>query len=126
MSLGLVCKAGNGFRLLVKRKGEKPIVSRRTQRERWLQKGSPETDQAKALLLVTLYNWANATETLARYMLEGEPGDPLGMLDKQFEAGIRAAAASGEVRHELVLQWLNAIAHIMVTNSRWWAKANRR
>ncbi|MYA42510.1 MAG: DEAD/DEAH box helicase, partial [Gemmatimonadetes bacterium] len=68
-----------------------------------------------------LYNWAKATETLARYMLQGEPGDPFGMLDKHFEAGIKAAAASGDAQHEVVLRWLHATARIMVTNSLWWA-----
>ena len=54
-------------------------------------------------------------------MLQGGPGDPFGTLDKHFEAGGRAAAASGDAQHEMVLRWLHATARIMVTNSLWWA-----
>ena len=89
--------------------------------ERRLQNGSEAVDRAIALRLAALYNWAKATETLARYMLQGEPGDPFGTLDKHFEAGIRAAAASGDAQHEVVLRWLHATARVMVTNSLWWA-----
>ena len=89
--------------------------------ERRLSNGSEAVDRAIALRLAALYNWAKATETLAGYMLQGEPGDPFGTLDKHFEAGIRAAAASGDAQHEVVLRWLHATARIMVTNSLWWA-----
>ena len=89
--------------------------------EQRLQNGSETVDRAIALRLAALYNWAKATETLARYMLQGEPGDPFGTLDKHFEAGILAAAASGDAQHEVVLRWLHAAARIMVTNSLWWA-----
>lgn len=89
--------------------------------ERRLRNGSEAVDRAIALRLAALYNWAKATETLARYMLQGEPGDPFGTLDKHFEAGIRAAGASGDAQHEVVLRWLHATARIMVTNSLWWA-----
>ncbi len=89
--------------------------------ERRLSNGSEAVDRAIALRLAALYNWAKATETLAGYMLQGEPGDPFGTLDKHFEAGIKAAAASGDAQHEVVLRWLHATARIMVTNSLWWA-----
>ena len=89
--------------------------------ERRLRNGSQAVDRAIALRLAALYNWAKATETLAGYMLQGEPGDPFGTLDKHFEAGIGAAAASGDAQHEMVLRWLHATARIMVTNSLWWA-----
>ena len=89
--------------------------------ERRLRNGSQAVDRAIALRLAALYNWAKATETLAGFMLQGEPGDPFGTLDKHFEAGIRAAAASGDAQHEVVLRWLHATARIMVTNSLWWA-----
>ena len=88
---------------------------------RRLQNGSEAVDRVIALRLAALYNWAKGTETLAGYMLQGEPGDPLGTLDKHFEAGIKAAAASGDAQHEVVLRWLHATARIMVTNSLWWA-----
>ena len=89
--------------------------------ERRLNNGSDALDRAIALRLAALYNWAKGTETLAGYMLQGEPGDPFGTLDKHFEAGIRAAAASGDAQHEMLLRWLHATARIMVTNSLWWA-----
>ena len=54
-------------------------------------------------------------------MLQGEPGDPFGVLDKHFESGIKAAAASGDAQHKVILRWLHATARIMVTNSFWWA-----
>ncbi len=89
--------------------------------ERCLQNGSVAVDRSIALRLAALYNWAKATEILAVYMLQGEPGEPFGTLDKHFEAGIKAAAASGDAQHEMILRWLHATARIMVTNSLWWA-----
>lgn len=86
-----------------------------------LQNGSATADRAIAFRLAALYNWAKGTETLAAYMLQGEPGDPFGILDKHFEAGVKAAAASGDAQHEVLLRWLHATARIMVTNSLWWA-----
>ena len=93
----------------------------RIHEEHRLRNGSKEEDRAIAFRLAALYNWAKATETLARYMLQGQPGDPFGTLDKHFEAGIKAAAASGDAQHEVVLRWLHATSRIMVTNSLWWA-----
>ena len=93
----------------------------RIHEERRLQNGSKAVDRAIALRLAALYNWAKATETLASYMLQGQPGDPFGTLDKHFEAGIKSAAASGDAQHEVVLRWLHATSRIMVTNSLWWA-----
>ncbi len=89
--------------------------------QRRLENGSEAMDRAIAFRLAALYHWAKSTETLARYILQGEPGDPFGTLDKHFEAGIQAAAASGDAQHEMVLRWLHATARIMVTNSLWWA-----
>ncbi|MCY4147841.1 MAG: DEAD/DEAH box helicase [Gammaproteobacteria bacterium] len=86
-----------------------------------LDSGSNAEDRAIALRLAALYNWAKGTEILAKYILQGTPGDPFGMLDKHFEAGIQAASASGDAQHEVVLRWLHATARIMVTNSLWWA-----
>ncbi len=84
-----------------------------------LQNGSDAVDRAMAFRLAALYNWAKGTETLASYMLQGEPGEPFGTLDKHFKAGIKAAAASGDTQHEMVLRWLHATARGMVTNSLW-------
>ena len=89
--------------------------------ERRLSNGSKAVDRAIAFRLAALYHWAKATETLAAYMLQGDTGDPFGILDKHFEAGIKAAAASGDAQHEMTLRWLHATARIMVTNSLWWA-----
>ena len=93
----------------------------RIHEESRLRNGSEAVDRAIALRLAALYNWAKATETLAIYMLQGQPGDPFGTLDKHFEAGIKSAAASGDAQHEVVLRWLHATSRIMVTNSLWWA-----
>ena len=93
----------------------------RTHEGRLLRNGSKSADRALALRLAALYHWAKVTETLATYMLQGEPGNPFGTLDKHFEAGIEAAAASGDAQHEVVLRWLHATSRIMVTNSLWWA-----
>ncbi len=86
-----------------------------------LRNGSETLDRAIALRLAALYNWAKATEILANYMLHGEPVNPFGNLDKHFESGIKAAAASCDAQHEVVLRWLHASARIMITNSLWWA-----
>ena len=88
---------------------------------RRLQNDSEAVDRLIALRLAALYNWAKGTEILATYALQGEPGDPFGTLDKHFEAGIKAAAASGDAQHEVMLRWLHATARVMVTNSLWWA-----
>ena len=85
-----------------------------------LQNGSQAQDRAIALRLAGLYHWARGTEILAHYMLQGQPTDPFGQIDKHFEAGIRAATASGDAQHEIVLRWLHATGRIMVTNSLWW------
>ncbi|MDE0262776.1 MAG: DEAD/DEAH box helicase [Bryobacterales bacterium] len=86
-----------------------------------LQNGSPAEDRAIALRLAALYHWARATEIVALYMLQGQPPNPLGSLDKHFDGAIRAATASGDAQHELILRWMHAAARIMVTNSLWWA-----
>ena len=92
----------------------------KTMEEGQLNNGSYAEDRAMALRLTALYHWAKATEIVAQYMLQGEPGDPFGQLDKHFEAGIRAATASGDAQHELILRWLHAAGRVMVTNSLWW------
>lgn len=86
-----------------------------------LQNKSHAETRAIAFRLAALYHWAKGTEILARYMLQGEPSDPLGQIDKHFEAGIRAATASGDAQHEIILRWLHAAGRIMISNSLWWA-----
>ena len=96
-------------------------ADQRTHEEELLSNDSHAVERAMALRLVALYNWAKATETLATYMLQGEPADPFATFDKHFEAAIQAATASGDPQLEVVLRWLHATARIMVTNSLWWA-----
>ena len=89
--------------------------------EQRLQTESQAEARAIALRLVALYHWAKATEILSVYMLQGEPGNPFGEIDQHFEASIKAASASGDPRHEVILRWLHTAGRIMVTNSLWWA-----
>ena len=93
----------------------------KTMEERRLQNQSQAEDRAIALRLAALYHWARGTEILAHYMLQGQPSNPFGQLDKHFEAGIKAATASGDAQHEIILRWLHATGRIMATNSLWWA-----
>ncbi len=92
----------------------------RTHEKARLSNGSAVEDRAVALRLIALYHWAKSTEVLADYMLQGQSRTVFGDLDKHFESGIKAAAASGDARHEVILLWLHAAGRIMVTNSLWW------
>ena len=92
----------------------------KTMEERQLQNKSQAASHAMAFRLIALYHWARATEILAHYMLQGEPTDPFGEIDKHFESGIKAATDSGDAQHEVILRWLYAAGRIMVTNSLWW------
>ncbi|MEM1402947.1 MAG: DEAD/DEAH box helicase [Pseudomonadota bacterium] len=85
-----------------------------------LANGSATEDRAIALRLIALYHWAKGTEVLAEYMLQGQSQTIFGDLDKHFESGIKAATASGDAQHEVILRWLHAAGRIMVTNSLWW------
>ena len=85
-----------------------------------LGKGSAAEDRAVALRLIALYHWAKGTEVLAEYMLQGQSQTVFADLDKHFESGIKAATASGDAQHEVILRWLHAAGRIMVTNSLWW------
>lgn len=93
----------------------------KTLEEQRLQNESHAETRAIAFRLAALYHWARGTEILARYMLQGEPTDPFGQIDKHFEAGIRAATASGDAQHEIILRWLHATGRVMIANSLWWA-----
>lgn len=86
-----------------------------------LNNGSHAADRLIALRLAALYHWAKGTEILADYMLQGRPANPFGALDKHFDAALKAAIASGDAQHEIIIRWLHASARIMVTNSLWWA-----
>jgi replicative superfamily II helicase len=92
----------------------------RTHEKARLRNGSAVEDRVVALRLIALYHWAKATEILAEYMLQGQSRTVFGDLDKHFESGIKAATASGDAQHEVILRWLHAAGCIMVTNSLWW------
>ncbi|MFW6253914.1 MAG: DEAD/DEAH box helicase [Chitinivibrionales bacterium] len=82
--------------------------------------GSSTQDRVMALRLIAFYNWAKATELLAKYMLQGEPRGINAQLDKHFEAATEAAAASGDAQMEVLMRWLHATARQMVAGSLWW------
>lgn len=86
-----------------------------------LRNGTEGADRALALRLVALYHWAKATEILAEYMAQGGTQTVFAQLDKHFDAGVRAAAASGDAQHEVILRWLHAASRMMVTSSLWWS-----
>ncbi len=86
-----------------------------------LKNGSHAANRAIALRLAALYHWAKSTELVAQYMLQGQPANPFGLIDKHFDGAIKAATASGDAQHEIILRWLHAAARIMITNSLWWA-----
>jgi hypothetical protein len=87
----------------------------RTHEKARLSNGSAAENRVIALRLIGLYHWAKATEIIAEYMLQGQSCNVFGNLDKHFESGIKAAAASGDARHEVILRWLHAAGRIMVT-----------
>jgi len=60
--------------------------------------------QVMALRLIALYHWARATELLAKFMLQGQPGGINQDLDLHFEKGIRAAAAAADISLEMLLR----------------------
>lgn len=93
----------------------------KTHEKFYLENGSRSAGHAVVLRLVALYHWAKATEVLALYMLQGEPADVFGQIEKHFEAAVKAAVASGDAQHEMTLRWLHAAGRMMVTNSLWWA-----
>ena len=88
---------------------------------RLLENSGDNGNRAIAFRLVALYHWAKATELLGVYITQGSPPGILGELDMHFERSVRAAEASRDMQHELVLRWLHATAKVMVRNSLWWA-----
>ena len=85
-----------------------------------LESGSNARDRAMALRLIAFYNWAKATELLAKYVLQGEPRGINAQLDKHFEAAVDAATAGGDAQLEVLMRWLHAAARQMVAGSLWW------
>lgn len=80
-------------------------------------------NQAMAVRLIALYHWAKSTESLAKYMLQGQPGGINQELDLHFEKGVRAAAAGADISLEMLLRWLHVAARRMVAGSLWTATA---
>lgn len=76
--------------------------------------------RAMALRLIALYNWAKATELLAKYILQGEPRGINALLDKHFEAAVDASLACGDAQLEILMKWLHGSARQMVSGSFWW------
>jgi replicative superfamily II helicase len=85
-----------------------------------LEKDETGARRAAALRLVALYHWARATELLAEYMLQGTPTAIDSELDRHFDAGHRAAAASADVSLDVLLRFLHVAARRMTGNSLWW------
>ncbi len=85
-----------------------------------LDSGSNERDRAMALRLIAFYNWAKATELLAKYVLQGEPRGINALLDKHFEAAAEAATAASDAQLEVLMRWLHATARQMISGSLWW------
>src|SRR5690606_17525292 len=85
-----------------------------------LSSGSNAQDRVMALRLIAFYNWAKATELLAKYMLQGEPRGIHALLDKHFEAAIDASAVCGDAQMEVLMRWLHATSRQMVSGSLWW------
>ena len=88
---------------------------------RQFEDGSDDENRVIALRLVALYHWAKATETLARYLLQGDAADPLVEIDKHFEAAIKAGSSLGDAGLDVLLRCLHASAHVMVRSALWWA-----
>ncbi len=82
---------------------------------------SKSETRIEALRLISLYHWAKATEILAEYMLQGQPLTVFSEMNRHFESSIKAATATGDIQHEMILCWLHAVGRTMVTNSLWWA-----
>jgi len=84
-----------------------------------LDSGSNEKDRASALRLIAFYNWAKATELLAKFVLQGEPRGIIASLDKHFEAATEASRACGDAQLEVLMRWLHATSRQMVSGSLW-------
>jgi len=84
--------------------------------------------QSIAYRLVALYHWAKATESLAIYMLQGEPPSIDTELDQHLESARRAVQAAGDASLDVILRWLHVASHRMVASSVWWVarKVNSR
>lgn len=75
-------------------------------------------NRTMAFRLIAFYNWAKATELLAKYILQGEPRGINPLLDKHFEASINAATAAGDAQVEILMRWLHACSRQMVAGAR--------
>lgn len=80
--------------------------------------GTPDDAQAVACRLIALYHWAKATETLAVYMLQGEPPSVDTELDQHFESARKAAQAGGDASLDVILRWLHVASRRMVAFSK--------
>lgn len=74
----------------------------------------------RALVLVSLYHLAKATEILAVYMMQGEENAIHTQLDKHFESAIESAEAARDAELDTLLRWMHCASNQMVDNSIWW------
>lgn len=81
---------------------------------------APEAAAPHAFRLIALYHWAQATEQLATYMLQGEPRGIATELDQHFEAAREAALHGGDHLLDVILRWLHVASRLMVAGSLWW------
>jgi hypothetical protein len=83
----------------------------------------PHRRRAAALSLVTLYNWARATELLGVWVTTGPVGELDGpidtLLDQHMEAATAAGAAAGDTRLEILMRWLHVAARQMAAGALW-------
>ncbi|ORU93733.1 MAG: hypothetical protein A6F72_07600 [Cycloclasticus sp. symbiont of Poecilosclerida sp. N] len=87
---------------------------------KYLSASSNSENKIKAMRLMSLYNWAKASELLSLYMLQGAPSDIKVKLDKHFNLAIKISSDGGDVQLEILLRWLHASAERMVSGSIWW------
>jgi len=89
-----------------------------TYEEGYLNADSNNENNAKAMRLMSLYQWAKATELLSLYMLHGEPADIKAQLDAHFHLAIEIAANGGDAQLYVLLRWLHASADKMSNSTK--------
>lgn len=80
----------------------------------------PDALRAIAFRLLALYHLAKASESLAIYMLQGDPAAISAELDQHFDAARKGAIAAQDPSFDVLLSWLHLAARRMVAGSVWW------
>jgi len=91
----------------------------RTHEARYLDSPRDVPRPVAAMRLVALYHWAKATEVIATYMLQGQPGNIATLLDAQFEAAQHAAEMAADAPMTVLMRWLHVASRRMVLASVW-------